>query len=125
MNEGGCNQDAGAEVSRQEEKFVRDGNGRKSTDDNGKGASCCAEEQYEEQRKDMCGCVVVLFAPFASASRPVELVSTAQLGLEDARGYVGESRPRFISYRHRASDAQNIHRRAVEVARSRVVLASR
>jgi len=53
--------------------------------------TCRAEEQDEEQCKDMGGCVVVLLAAFASARRPVVLVSAAQLSLEDMCGDLRES----------------------------------
>lgn len=42
MNECGCNEHAGAKVTREEEEVVRYGKTRESADDDGKGASCRA-----------------------------------------------------------------------------------
>lgn len=81
MDKGGGDEHACTEVSREEEEFVGDGYRGKAPDDDGEGAGRSAQEEYEEQCKHVSSSVVVLVCPFASARRPVLLVSTAQFGL--------------------------------------------
>lgn len=89
MDEGGRYQDTGAEVPRYKEELVRNRYRGKALDDDGKGASCSTQREYQEQREDMYWRVIVSLAALASTFRSflVLLLSSEQFRVEDMRRY--------------------------------------
>lgn len=61
-----------------------DGEAREALDDDGEGASCRAQAEYQEQCEDMEPCVVCAFARLGPARRP--FVSSLELRPEQFSG---------------------------------------
>jgi len=90
VDEGRCDQHAGAEMSRQEERVVRHGEGREAADDDGEGAGQGGEDEDEEQGGDMEGSVVVAALITGAACRALAVgLSAGYLGVQGGEREVG------------------------------------